>query len=212
MLAPVASCNNCIASAIGLGGAFLIGATPLDATTPIRLVFHGNTTGAHVLTDVATGKVVQRVATAEVTVTAVLLKTTVWHFAPAGISHAGISMTKQGPSLGRLATDRPAAWALQFEPPVLISDGLRSTRNEMPHGCDRFHALSRDGSVIMGAGQVQCAQDSLSRVDACRRARHDTQKAVCTTAAPQDAYYVLWLRINILNITFVEKSHSKMGF
>lgn len=85
-LAPLASSSGCVASAMGLAGTYLIGATPLDPSTPLSFEFLGAGDGAHELVDVDTGKVVQRVAGAHVSLTATLAKTTVYRFAPVGAS------------------------------------------------------------------------------------------------------------------------------
>ena len=81
-LAPFTSSSGCVASAMGLAGTYLIGVTPLDLTVPVSFAFHGAGAGPHELVDVGTGKV-QRVASADVAVTATLAKTTVYRFAPA---------------------------------------------------------------------------------------------------------------------------------
>jgi hypothetical protein len=82
-LAPLTSSHGCVASAMGLAGTYLIGVTPLDFSAPVSFAFHAAGAGPHELVDVDTGKVVQRVAGADVAVTATLAKTTVYRFAPA---------------------------------------------------------------------------------------------------------------------------------
>jgi hypothetical protein len=82
-LAPFASTTNCIVSAMGLNGTFLLGVTPVDVTQPVGWTFQGNGTGTHTLLDVATDKVVQTTASADVTVTTQLSKTTVYSFTAA---------------------------------------------------------------------------------------------------------------------------------
>ena len=82
-LAPLASSRGCVASAMGRAGAYLIGVTPLDLGAPVSFAFHAAGAGPHELVDVDTGKTVQRVAGADVAVTATLAKTTVYRFAPA---------------------------------------------------------------------------------------------------------------------------------
>ena len=82
-LAPLTSSSGCVASAMGLAGTYLIGVTPLDLSAPVSFAFRSADAGPHDLVDVDTGKVVQRVAGAEVTVTTTLAKTTVYRFAPA---------------------------------------------------------------------------------------------------------------------------------
>ena len=81
-LAPLASSTGCVASAMGVDGTYIIGVTPLDLSAPVSFAFHAaGSPGPHELVDVDTGKVVQRVAGADVTVTATLAKTTVYRFA-----------------------------------------------------------------------------------------------------------------------------------
>jgi hypothetical protein len=82
-LAPLTSSSGCVASAMGLAGTYLIGVTPLELNAPVSFTFRAANAGPHELMDVDTGKVVQRVAGADVVVTATLAKTTVYSFAPA---------------------------------------------------------------------------------------------------------------------------------
>lgn len=82
-LADIVPLNNCVVSAMGLGGEFLIGVTPVNVSQPIQFHFHGNATGKHVLTNVMTNTVVESVSDTEITFKARLTQTSVYHFAPA---------------------------------------------------------------------------------------------------------------------------------
>ena len=47
-----------------------------------------------------------------------------------------------------------ATASVQFEAPVLISEGVASSGSQMAHGCDRFTNLDAAGTVIFGGGQL----------------------------------------------------------
>ena len=84
-LANVTSTTNCVVSAMGLGGEFLIGVTPLTSR-PVSFEFTTNTTGKHVLTQLAPdgpGKLLQSVPAGHVVFKSAVAQTTVLHFGPA---------------------------------------------------------------------------------------------------------------------------------
>ena len=81
VLADVFSSTNCVVSAMGLGGEFLIGVTSLDATKPAVFEFNSNATGEHTLTDLSSGKPVQTVPSGKLLFRSMLAKTTVYRFA-----------------------------------------------------------------------------------------------------------------------------------
>jgi hypothetical protein len=82
-IADISSSSNCVVSAFGLSGDFLIGVTPIDVIQQLQFEFHANGTGTHVLVDVSTDKAVQSVPSGMLTFKAVLAKTAVYRFAPA---------------------------------------------------------------------------------------------------------------------------------
>ena len=84
--AYISSASNCVVSAMGLGGEFLIGVTPLVATKPVSFDFKSNTTGKHTLTALAPdgpGKLLQCVPAGHVVFRSAVAQTTVLHFGPA---------------------------------------------------------------------------------------------------------------------------------
>jgi hypothetical protein len=76
---------NCVVSAMGLAGEFLIGVTPLEPTKAVGFTFRGNATGQHTLIEAATGKLVTTVTGGEVAFKATLASTGVYRFAPSTV-------------------------------------------------------------------------------------------------------------------------------
>ena len=81
-LADVSSATNCVVSAMGLRGEFLIGVTSLDGTKPAVFEFDSNSTGEHILTDLLNDKPVQSLPSGKLSFQSTLAQTTMYRFAP----------------------------------------------------------------------------------------------------------------------------------